>query len=531
MKKKIFISLIISLCLVFGSTTVLADNSEPDDEYAGEYIFDREHIDDDISYDENIYEDESEYDEYNDSEYDNDGLVNFFEEYVLYDDNAYFLDTTGTVNDDTKNEIYDTIKNTADETENNIAVYISNQERSEEDIDSICEKGIEKIFLGDNVQSGEMVFFYFDLQSMPNIKISMQSTYRFNESHKSRLNYILDDMQGIADRYITDNDINRVIKDCVGRFCDEYADISDEPAQTLENSYDSDSYQRYYSGYAPTTYYQFDYYKDDIVYYSDESKRFTKDQKQKITDLLKDTSKKIGFNLAVYTAGYNRTDIQVENFTENGAMDIFGLDNPNGTVFLYIDLDGFSNAYDTMYCYHQPFLYYTSELFGNRIDKILEAMQKKFPKSGEDIYFEDIYAGLQEYCNQLIKYKEMGMEEGCYYYDTAIQRYITVRGGRMVQTTVVHWKLPLFIALIIGAMVFISVYFGVKQQYKFKSSTSASEYTSGNSTHLNVKNDIFLGSHITKVRIESSSGGHGGRHGSSFHGGGHSGGGGGGRHR
>ena len=198
MKKKIFISLIISLCLVFGSTTVLADNSEPDDEYAGEYIFDREHIDDDISYDENIYEDESEYDEYNDSEYDNDGLVNFFEEYVLYDDNAYFLDTTGTVNDDTKNEIYDTIKNTADETENNIAVYISNQERSEEDIDSICEKGIEKIFLGDNVQSGEMVFFYFDLQSMPNIKISMQSTYRFNESHKSRLNYILDDMQGIC---------------------------------------------------------------------------------------------------------------------------------------------------------------------------------------------------------------------------------------------------------------------------------------------------------------------------------------------
>ena len=72
---------------------------------------------------------------------------------------------------------------------------------------------------------------------------------------------------------------------------DEYADMSEEPVQISESSYDgSDSYKRYYSDFAPTTYYQFDYYKDDTVYYSDESRRFTKDQKQQITDLLKDTS-------------------------------------------------------------------------------------------------------------------------------------------------------------------------------------------------------------------------------------------------
>ena len=314
---------------------------------------------------------------------------------------------------------------------------------------------------------------------------------------------------------------------------DEYADMSEEPVQISESSYDgSDSYKRYYSDFAPTTYYQFDYYKDDTVYYSDESRRFTKDQKQQITDLLKDTSKKIGFNLAVYTAGYDRTDTQVENFTENGAKEIFGLDTPNGTVFLYVDLDGFSDAYDTMYCYHQPFLYYTSDLFGNRIDKILQAMQTKFPKSGEEIYFEDIYAGLQEYCRQLVKYKQTGMEEGCYYYDSDIQKYILVRGGKMVQTKMVNWQFPLLIALILGVIVFLSVYFGVKQEYKFKSSASVSTYTSGNSTHFNVKNDIFLGSHVTKTRIESSShNGGGSHHSSSFHGGGHSGGGGGGRHR
>ena len=229
-----------------------------------------------------------------------------------------------------------------------------------------------------------------------------------------------------------------------------------------------------YVGDDSQVYFKDDYYLDETVYYRDESKRFTDSQKQQIINLLKATSKKIGFNLAVFTGGYMRTDEVVQRLATTGSETVFRKSSKRDSVFLYVDLDGERNAYDYMDCYREPCLYYfaTADMDDDvvtRIDRILSAMQAKFPVGGADIHFEDIYAGLQEYCDQLIKYKDMGMEEGCYYYDSAIQRYIVVRGGKAVQTQTVHWVLPLIIAIIIGLIVFLAVYFGVKHEYKFKS--------------------------------------------------------------
>ena len=538
MKKKIFISLILSLCLVFGSTTVFAENSKSEDdfssdEYYDEYIYDNEHINDDLSYDENTKI--SEYDEDEDETFDSDvsydeydeELRLFFNNDTLFDQKVYFYDASSKVPYYTTQNIYNELYKTAFLTGNNIAFYIDDTKRSDNEIDKFSSWGLDYIFLSDSLQKNNeiSVFVYFDMQYEGKINIHTKSVGYSDYIQSTDLDNIIQQMQDIADKYPVTENLDNTLTSCTETFCDSFdlltQNIIQIPAQ-----------RRSLTGRAPETYYNFDYYKDNTVYYNDESGIFNKQQRQKIIDLLKDTSRKIGFNLAVYTAGYNRSDSQVEDFTERGAMEIFGLDTPNGTIFLYVDLDGYSNPCDSMYCYHQPFLYYTSELFGNRIDKILEAMQKHFPKSGEEIYPDNIYAGLQEYCDQLIKYKDMGMEDGCYYYDSAIQRYIVVRGGKAVQTQTVHWVLPLIIAIIIGLIVFLAVYFGVKHEYKFKSSASASEYTSGNSTHLNVKNDIFLGSHVTKTHIQHSSG-HGGSHhrSGSFHGGGHSGGGGGSRHR
>ena len=85
----------------------------------------------------------------------------------------------------------------------------------------------------------------------------------------------------------------------------------------------------------------------------------------------------------------------------------------------------------------------------------------------------------------------------------------------------------LFIAVIAGFLIALIVSVAVKSRYKFKNPASASLYTSSNMMLMRDSQDVFLGAHTTRVKLQSSSGG-GGHSGGG--GGGHSGGGGG-RHR
>ena len=297
-----------------------------------------------------------------------------------------------------------------------------------------------------------------------------------------------------------------------------------------------------YVGDDSNVYFKDDYYLDETVYYRDESKRFTDSQKQQIIDLLKDTSKKIGFNLAVFTGGYMRTDEVVERLASTGSQSIFKKSSKIDSIFLYVDLDGERNAYDYMDCYREPCLYYfaTADMDDDvvtRIDRILSAMQEKFPAGGAEIYFEDIYAGLQVYCQQLEYYKNKGMEDNAYYFNSDTGKYICAWNNEAYESTSVprpfkNFGIVLIISIIAGIITFATMFFGVKNSYKFKTSVSASEYTSSNKTFVNNKVDLFLGSRVSKVRMSSSSGGshHGGGH-SHHSGGGRSGHSGGGRHR
>ncbi len=297
-----------------------------------------------------------------------------------------------------------------------------------------------------------------------------------------------------------------------------------------------------YVGDDSNVYFKDDYYLDETVYYRDESKRFTDSQKQQIIDLLKDTSKKIGFNLAVFTGGYMRTDEVVERLASTGSQSIFKKSSKIDSIFLYVDLDGERNAYDYMDCYREPCLYYfaTADMDDDvvtRIDRILSAMQEKFPAGGAEIYFKDIYAGLQVYCQQLEYYKNKGMEDNAYYFNSNTGKYICAWNNEAYESNSVprpfkHFWIVLFISIIAGIITFATMFFGVKNSYKFKTSVSASEYTSKNKTFVNNKVDLFLGSRVSKVRISSSSGGshHSGGH-SHHSGGGHSGHSGGGHHR
>ncbi len=319
----------------------------------------------------------------------------------------------------------------------------------------------------------------------------------------------------------------------------------DYSSDSYDSSYsynvDRDIYPEYYDGSSKKStssavddafFKKDDYYKSEHVYFYDESGRFSSSQKEKIQKLLEDTSDKIGFDLGLYAGGEDYSDSKIEKIVTYGSKRLFTDSSYDGTAFLFIDLDGQTNAYDCLATYREAFLYYTDSTFGDRIGKIVKAMEKYFPAGGETIVTSDIIKGLEEYCAQLIEYKNKGTESWSFCEDDINGGYYVAKNGGVVKRNTRpyrYWWAGLGIGLAIGAIVALCVRAGIKKKYKFKSSASASEYTSKEKMFMRNSEDVFLGTHVSKVRIESSSGG--GGHGGGGFGGGHGGGGFGGSHR
>lgn len=271
------------------------------------------------------------------------------------------------------------------------------------------------------------------------------------------------------------------------------------------------------------------YYISNNVYFKDDSGTFNDTQKQMLTSMFEKTADDIGFNIGVYCGGKHLSDSTTEKVTQAGVKRVFDVtaaDVYNGTVFLYVDLDGKSSPYDYMCSYHEAYVYYTDSAYSDRMLKILHAMQKHFPKSGEAIVSTDIYNGLEEFCNQLRYYKSKGPESGAYYEDDLNGGYVYYKNGAFVKASMKpynKWYIGLLVGLAVGAIIAACISIGVKKHYKFKSSTSASVYTAQNKIFMRESQDIFIGKTVTKTKIESRSGGGGGGFGGGGGGGGGSG--------
>ena len=270
-----------------------------------------------------------------------------------------------------------------------------------------------------------------------------------------------------------------------------------------------------------------DYHYSSNTYFRDDSSYFSVNETNYIVQLLNQTSDEIGFNIGVYFGASDISDSKTEKLVQNGLKTLFDVTDPNGysgTVFFYVDLDGKSSPYDVIGSYHDAYLYYTDYAFGDRLSKIRKKVQSCFPKSGEKITSTAIIKGMEEFCRQLVSYKAMGPENGAYYEDDISGGYVSASNGTITRSAMKpykHWYYGLLIGVAVGLIVVAIISLGVKKHYKFKSSTSASVYTSNNKIHMRDSQDIFIGSTVTKTKIESSSG-HGG--GGGF-GGGHGGGG------
>lgn len=243
------------------------------------------------------------------------------------------------------------------------------------------------------------------------------------------------------------------------------------------------------------------------------------DQQIELNQLVHEKSEELGLYIMIYLSDTARSEWDTKDFSDCTYEDYFGPDTDG--VFYYMDLSEQPSAYDYISTSGIGNLYYD----GNT-DDMLDVIFDYLPASGEPIYGEDIEEGIKVILQQFEKYAEKpGFFD--YYHDSDKGTYTYYRDGQVYVGT----KKPVSIILRnfliagipVGIIVFLIVYFSVKSHYKFKPSFNSAKYIAGEKTQFIEKNDVFLRTHTTKTKIESSSsggGGGGGSHSSGSHGGG-----------
>ena len=434
-----------------------------------------------------------------------------------------------------------------------MGLFFGAKERSMDDIAALAKEGAEDMYLKSGSEGAFFVYLDYDGVGDYNdyIYCAGKALYYLPNGEDGTFDAIGDTLYHVRntrkDNPSYDAKTNMIIKavylcDTIIHYVNNPPELTSESADTYDDSYEStysnpDSYildSSYYSSQKSTSQNNGSSktYSKSCVSFFDEGGMFTDAQAKQVLQRFEGTAQEIQFNMVLYAAVKSRSDSSVENLTRSNASMAFPESPFTGTVCLYIDLDGYSNAYDYMFCYNDAFLYYTNGDDGteDRIKKILHAMQSYFPAGGQKIVIDDIIKGLDEYCSQLIYYKSQGLVNGIYYTDPVTGEYVYASGGKIVHSRnrpYTYWWAGLLIGIAVGVIAAIITKISVQKHYKFKSSASASLYTSQEKIYMRNSQDIFIGSHVSKVRIQSSSGGHGGHGG----GGGHVGGGGGGSHR
>lgn len=249
-------------------------------------------------------------------------------------------------------------------------------------------------------------------------------------------------------------------------------------------------------------------------------------QKEELNNAIVRYSEELQLNIMVWIGGNYRSDNDTEIFADDTYDEIYGEDTDG--VFYYIDLSGKSPAYDYISTSGKAVLIYES-----KINSMFSYLDNYLPASGQTIYPEDIYGAVTAFLSLLKShYDNKPSSSLTYYHDVSSGKYFYYKGDELIITKSkppALWLKACMISFIIGLVVSLLIYFITASRYKFKSSANPNIYMKNEATRFHEKSDILLRSHVTKHRLESSSGG-----GRSGGGGGHSGGGGhggGGHHR
>lgn len=110
--------------------------------------------------------------------------------------------------------------------------------------------------------------------------------------------------------------------------------------------------------------------------------------KKNIWEKLESVSDDLGLKIAVFLGGNYRTDSETESFAYNCTVALFG--DKADAMFIYLDFEGHSSSYDYICTINKADRYFSEA----KRDKVLDAMYKYLPASGDPIYSENVSKAL-----------------------------------------------------------------------------------------------------------------------------------------
>lgn len=271
-------------------------------------------------------------------------------------------------------------------------------------------------------------------------------------------------------------------------------------------------------------------HKDNCGLYDVEG-NLPENEAAELTQKIRDTAEELQMYVAVVIVGKETPfsgDSAVERYADDAYDELFNQEygvNTDGVLLVVNN----STQYGYISTCGMGQFYYTNSDDSNRVDDMLVAMHSALVAG-------DYPQVVEQFCQQLVQYKNQGVPKGYYTYNSGSKTYMYLDdNGKLIEADRLpfKWGWWIFIASIVGAGVALVVYFSIKSQYKFKTTPSPTTYVCHNKVKMDVQTDTFLREYTTKTKIETSSGGGGGRSGggSSHHSSGGSSHGGGGRHR
>jgi uncharacterized protein len=257
----------------------------------------------------------------------------------------------------------------------------------------------------------------------------------------------------------------------------------------------------------------------------DDADLFGKKDEKQLNSVIRETADELELNILIYVAGSDDAHLSDEA-TEAKAHNMYDETYGEYTdgVLYYMDMSGGYSAYDFISTSGKATVMYQKD-----IENIFTYLDGYLPASGEQIVPEEIYSAIEAFCRQLETKKSRNQ---LYFHDTYHGLYNYFERGEFRVTRSKPFPLRALIMLVctaIGALIALIVHACIKRHYKFKTAANPSVYVAREKTAFTERSDVQTRTHVSKVRIESSSGGGGSRGG-----GGHSFGGshgGGGHHR
>ncbi len=225
---------------------------------------------------------------------------------------------------------------------------------------------------------------------------------------------------------------------------------------------------------------------------------------------LQEAADATGMNIGVILAKPSRSEYSIENIADQTYDELFGK-KTDGLLY-YMDLSGYE-PYDYISTSGLGQFYYTNSPQHDRINPMFDAICYYLYPVGS----EDVYSALFQLASEVEYYYDAGIPFQYYVYDEEYEQYMHVNSdGEIVMTTYkpfIDWVNVIVYGgggFLIGLLIALFVFIGVKLRYRFKTSLSPTTYVNRKNIVYHEQYDHFIRTYTTKVKIESSSGGGGG---------------------